>query len=128
MERVRHSSYFVESLVMSREFHRRRASLQAKAIAARLQDAADAAFDRAMAGEMLARAESQGTERAQGNARHALRVAELAHLRECAQLAHEMQVAVTDAVGEWFVGPDARGTGLGQREVDVLLEVLGAVQ
>lgn len=128
MSRLDNASARLDAIVMSREFYRRRASLQARSIADRLVRAADAAYERAMSVEARARTEQSGTERAQKGALHALRIAELAHLRECAQLAHEMQQAVGDAVGEVWIGPDAAGTGLGQKELDVLLEVLGAVQ
>lgn len=128
MEARTYNSIPITDPVRSHELCRRRASLYAKSIAARMLLAADAAYELEMSRDQWESAGRSGSIRRMKGAKYRLELSKLAHLKECAQLAHEMQRALTDVFGATMPGPDATGTGLGQRELDVLLEVLGAVQ
>ena len=72
---------------------------------------------------MRVRSDSQATRGRQRE--HELETAKMAHLRECARLASEMQEALTAVLGDWVLGDDIAGTGLSGRELGTLRAVAG---
>lgn len=109
----------------SRQMFRGRVADRSRRIADALMRAADAAYEMNVAGTAKTRAESEGTDRAKRLTECQLKIAMLAHLKECASVAIEMQLAVNDVLTGWILSDDVAGTGLGRHELEALLDVAG---
>lgn len=109
----------------SRMAFRAQVAARARRITDALMRAADAAHEMNVAGAAKTRARVSGTERARQITERQLRIAMVAQLKECASVAHEMQLAINDVLVGWVLSDDIAGTGLGRDELGALLDVAG---
>lgn len=111
--------------VESRQALRTKVAERSRRIADALARAADAAYEMQVAGNARTRAQDEGTDRARVLTERQLRIAMLSHLKECAAVAIEMQLAMNDVLAGWVLSDDVAGTGLGSQELGALLDVAG---
>jgi len=105
---------------------RARAARRAERIAAALSRAELAGYDVACTAAAMQRAKERGSGARAAHLASQLEIEKRLHLRECANLALEMQKGLSDALGDWVLSDDTVGTGLSRRELEVILEVSGA--
>ena len=107
---------------------RERAGIASARISHALIAAELANVDYLQAAGFKATTEGKLTEARQRSTNASAKISALAHLRECAALAIEMRKGLADALGSWVLSECTAGTGLSQRELETLLEVIGAAQ